>query len=214
MLDWAIAQKIRQDNPIASVARALPKANEAVEHRPAVPHGTASEAVTWIRASNAKPVTKLLLEFQILTAVRPAEAEGARWADIDLDAAVWTLPATGKKERRSHRVPLSDWALAILGEARKLNAGELVFPVSAKPVRVLMGKLALASDQPGKQAVEHGFQSSFRDWAGELSGASVEVIGRAMAHKVSKAAEQAYARSDLLDACRQLMQAWVDYLTK
>ena len=77
-----------------------------------------------------------------------------------------------------------------------------------------MRKLAWASDQPDQTAVAHGFRSSFRNWAGEESGASHEVIEKAMAHKVGNAAEQAYARSDLLDQHRQLMHQWADYLTK
>ena len=215
VLDWAIARGHRQDNPITTVTKALPKPNTRVAARPAVAHSETAKALAALVAAEK---TKLALTLQVLTATRPSEAQGARWSEIDLAGAVWVIPASRMKAKKEHRVPLSRQAAAVLEQAKAHSEGDSVFGGSAASLKQAVGRamrtLAWASDQAGKVAVAHGFRSSFRNWAGELSGAGYEAIERSLAHTVASKVEAAYNRTDLLERRRQLMQQWADYLTK
>ena len=157
-------------------------------------------------------VAKLAFEFLVLTAARWSKV---RWAEIDRDAGVWTVPASRMKANRQHRVPLCGRALEILEAARTLGegTGPLVFtrrqgkPLSDKQLRWLVREQEIA-------AVPHGFRSSFRDWAGEETDHPREVIEAALAHVVRNRVEAAYARSDLFDRPRILMDDWARYLAR
>ena len=117
--------------------------------------------------------TELCFEFMVLTAVRPGEARGARWEEINLDAAVRTIPATRMKVIREHRIPLCARAVEVLHAAERLSRGSptaqsagLLFP-SARDKQLAEARLSKLLDQLGIGAVPHGFRSSFRDWAAE-----------------------------------------------
>ena len=121
-------------------------------------------------ASSAWVGTRLSFEFMVLTAVRPGEARGARWEEIDLGASVWTIPATRMKTSREHRVPLSACAVETVHAAARLRSGTttaqpggLVFP-SARGKQFADARLSKLLEQLGIGAVPHGFRSSFRDW--------------------------------------------------
>ena len=208
VLDWAIAQGHRQDDPIGTVTKALPKPNTRVAARPAVAHSEVSKALAALEGAEK---TKLALTLQVLTATRPSEAQGARWSEIDLDAATWAIPAARMKAKKEHRVPLSSQAVAVLKQAKAYSVGDSVFPGTpggkAQAVARIMRTLSWASDQEGRAAVAHGFRSSFRNWAGEESGASHDAIEQSLAHSVGDSTVQSYARSDLLEKRRPLMQA-------
>ena len=131
-----------------------------------------------------------------------------------LDAGVWTIPAARMKAKRDHRVPLSGRVLGILHDARRCSDGTgLVFrsprgkPLSDMTLSKLIKELGIA-------AVPHGFRSSFRDWAAERTNTLREVIEAALAHTVRNPTEAAYARSDLFERRRRLMDDWVVYLDR
>ena len=136
IMKWAVAQGYRNDNPTGdAITAALPKRANHVRHMPALPHGEVAGAIEAVRASAAWAGTKLCFEFMVLTAVRPGEARGARWEEIDFGAAVWTIPAARMKASREHRVPLSTRAIEVLHAAERLRTGStpvhpvgLVFP--------------------------------------------------------------------------------------
>ena len=132
---------------------------------------------------------------------------------MDRDGAVWTLPATRMKTHRKHRVPLCRRALEILEEAQALGDGSgFVFP-SVQPGKPL-GDMMLSGLLKDLKiaAVPHGFRSSFRDWAAEETNHPREVIEAALAHVVRNPVEAAYARSDLFERRRRLMDDWAGYL--
>ena len=121
-----------------------------------------------VQRSQASLAAKRCLEFLILTAARSGEARGARWSEIDLDAATWVTPAERMKANAEHRVPLSSRALATLEEARTIGDGSgLVFPSPTRPgkpmsdmtLTALLRRLKVAD-----RATVHGFRSAFRDW--------------------------------------------------
>ena len=148
-----------------------------------------------------------------MTATRSGEARGARWEEIDLAEAIWSIPAARMKARRPHRVPLSKRALEVSKEAQDIHDGSgLVFPSATGR---LMGDRILSALLRNAEipAVVHGFRASFRTWADEMSDAPRAVMEAALAHKLGDIAEQAYARSDLYDKRSILMQGWADYLS-
>ena len=148
----------------------------------------------------------------MLTACRSGEVRLARWDEFDLEDREWTIPAERMKAKRMHRVPLSGRALEILEEARALLDGDdLVLPSpTGKPLSD--GALSNPLRALGIAAVPHGFRSSFRDWAGECTAAPRAVMEAALAHVVG-GVEGAYARSDLFERRRTLMDQWAAYLS-
>jgi integrase len=214
VMKWAVAQGYRDDNPAGdAIGAALPKNVGKREHQRALAHGDVARALQAIRETNAWVSTKLALEFAALTACRSGEVRGARWREVDPESATWTVPKERMKAGTEHRVPLSDRALAVLAEARGLSDGAgLVFP-SATDRQLTDNTLSKLLRENCIDAVPHGFRSSFRDWCGD-SGVAREVAEACLAHVVKNQVEAAYARSDLLERRREVMQKWADYVSK
>jgi integrase len=195
------------------LANLLPKAAKVhrVEHRPALPWTTAPAFMA--RLASEDSVAARCLGFCILTAVRCGEASGARWLEIDLGTATWTIPAGRMKGGKEHRVALSDAALAILREMAQARVDDLVFPggkrdrsVASTTLRELLARLS-----PG--VTVHGFRSCFRDWCAD-TGKPGDLAEAALAHVTGNQVQRAYQRSDLLEARRPLLNAWADFLTR
>ena len=211
VMAWAVAQGYRADDPTAAVTAALPKNGNHVKHHRTLPHGQVAEALATVAASPARPASKLAFRILVLTATRSGEVRGARWAEVDVDAAVWTIPSSRTKTGKPHRVPLSAEALAVLTEAEALRDGSgLIFASVTGRAMTAEGLSKLLKDQ-NVGAVPHGFRSSFRDWCGE-TGVPREVAEAALAHTV-RGVEGAYARSDLLERRRPVMARWAAYST-
>ena len=213
VLEWAVAMEFRLDNPCDRIGPVLGPQKDVTEHMQAVPHREAAAVIRKVRASTALPAAKLALEFLLLTAARWSEVRWAEWAEVDRSRRVWTVPARRAKTNRRHRMPLCGRALEILEAAQTLEggAGPLVFthgggkPLHDSAVRRLLRQL-------GVVAVPHGFRSTFRDWAAEETDHPREVIEPALAHVVRNRVEAAYARSDLFERRRILMEDWARYL--
>ena len=154
----------------------------------------------------------LALEFCILTAARSGEVLGCRWSEIDLDKKVWMVPAHRMKAGREHRVPLSGQVVAILRELAEADARPFVFPGQArnKPLSNMAMDMMLRRMKRDAATV-HGFRSSFRDWAGNVSNFPREITETALSHVIGDKAEQAYRRSDALEKRRKLMEAWATF---
>lgn len=214
VMKFAMAQGWRGDNPADAITKALPKHDRSkVKHHKALPYDQVAAALTIIKASDAGVITKLAFEFLVLTATRSSETLKASWSEIDIDKAVWIIPASRMKTKRAHRVPLSPRALAILEEARPFRRDDdLVFPGTkdGKPLSDMT--LSKLTKELKIAAVPHGFRSSFRDWAGETTHHGREVIEFALAHVIKDKAEAAYARGDLFNKRRVLMNDWADYI--
>ena len=213
ILEWAVAHGYRADNPVTAAASVLPKGGAKTSHMRAVPWRELPAALATIRATDAWASTRLALEFLALTATRSGEVRTAEWSEIDLDAALWTIPGERTKTGREFRAPLSDAALAILRQAgeHRVDSG-LVFPSAHGKVLSdnTLSKLLRENGVPG---VPHGFRSAFRDWCSEATDEPREVAEAALAHTIPNSVEAAYARSDLLDKRRPLMQRWADHLS-
>jgi integrase len=159
-------------------------------------------------------IASLALTFLIHTASRSGEVRGAIWDEFDLQAGIWTIPASRMKAHREHRVPLSQPAMDILRMLAGIRAGDVVF-VGSRRGRLLCDvtlKNQLRRMGHGDVTV-HGFRSSFRDWCAD-TGKSESLAEAALAHSSGSKVVQAYRRSDLLEARRGLMEAWADFLTR
>jgi integrase len=214
VLDAAKAQGLRSgENPArwrGHLDHLLAKRQRLTRgHHPAMPYADVSAFMTTLRKREG--IAARALEFGILTAARSGEVIGARWAEFDLDGAVWTVPAARMKAGKEHRIPLAPRALKIVKDIVGLS-GEFVFP-GGKPGRPLSAK-ALAKAlrrMKVKNATVHGFRSAFRDWAAECTNFTNEVCEAALAHVIENKAEAAYRRGDLFDKRRKLMEAWAAY---
>ncbi len=214
VLEWAIAMNLRNDNPADRVRPVLGPQRNIVTHMRALPHREVAAALAAVRASRKQPVDKLAFEFLVLTAARSGEVRFAAWDEMDTAGRVWTLSAARMKMKRDHRVPLCRRAVDILDEARTLgDAGPLVFPAPAGGALDVQ-RLRRLLKRCGITCVPHGFRSSFRDWAAEETDHPREVIEAALAHVVQNKVEAAYARSDLFERRRRLMDDWAAYLAE
>lgn len=210
VLDWAMAQDYRPTrSPTHEIGRVLPQQKGDTKHHAALPYADVPGFLKKFRATGAADVSKDAMEFLILTACRTSEVLGARWSEMNLSAATWTIPGDRMKSGRLHTVPLQSRAVEIL-KARKAahsGKGDLVF--EAKPdqslsnMTLLVGMRRLELD-----AVPHGFRSSFRDWAAERTTAPREVAEACLAHVVPDKVERAYKRTEFLERRRKLMDAW------
>ena len=215
VLEWAIAMDLRADNPCDRVLPVLGPQNDIVTHRLALPHKNVAAAIETVRASGStQPAVKLAFEFLVLTAARSAEVRLATWSEINTADRVWTISALRMKAKREHRVPLCGRALEILDAARTLgDDNPFVFPMrSGKPISG--STLPKMLQYHRIAAVAHGFRSSFRDWAAEETDHPREVIEAALAHVIQNKVEAAYARSDLFERRRRLMDDWAAYLAR
>ena len=220
IMKWAVAQGWRQDNPADAIAQALPKHENIKAHRKALPYPEVAVCIDTVKASGAGISTKLALEFLVLTASRSGEVRGATWDEIDLGdratratCATWEIPASRMKAKKPHRVPLSARTVEILREAEKLAEGSgLVFPGTKRGKALSDTTLSRLVKELGFDADVHGFRTSFRIWAQEQTNFPREVAEAALAHVVQNKVEAAYARSDVFEKRRKMMESWAAYL--
>ncbi len=214
LMDWAKANNLRDDNPCDAVRAALPKNDHQAEHHRALPWRELPAALR-LAQSYRRPMAVRLFEFVAATAVRISEALAVTWTEIDFDAQVWTVPAERMKAGRTHRVPLSSFALGVLDNARRLAAHEgivtsYVFPAATRkplhrnvPIR-MFAELDI-------DTTTHGLRSTFSDWAIE-TGYDTMTVHRATAHEDRNTVRAAYQRTDRLEERREMMQAWGEYI--
>ena len=207
VMTWAIAKGYRADNPADRkvISSALGRTNGGT-HFASLHHSKVAGALAAIEASGAHASTVLATRFLTLTAARSGEVRLSTWGEID--GATWSIPGNRTKTGKAHRVPLSTAALEVLTLAARFADGSgLIFP-SATGRAMNAVTLSRLFKENNVGCVPHGMRSSFRDWCGE-TGVPREVAEQALGHVV-KGVEGAYARSDLLERRRSVMQAWAN----
>lgn len=217
VLDWAKGRGYRSgDNPAAwrgNLEAQLPHAGKVakVDHHPALP--VADVGAFMVKLRSVEGMGARALEFAILTAARSGEVRGATWAEIDLSARVWTVPAERMKAGKEHRVPLSDEALRLLKALPRVE-GESVLFASPRGGQLSDMTLTAVLRRLGVPAVPHGFRSTFRDWVAERTNYPNEVAEMALAHTIGDKVEAAYRRGDLFEKRRHMMADWAAFLAK
>ena len=179
-----------------------------VRHQPAMPFSDVPAFIGRLRARNS--VSARALEFLILTCCRQSEVRLAQWSEVDLETRVWTIPANRMKCRKEHRIPLTERMVDILSGCTG-SGSDYLFTINNKPLssnafRALMKRMHV------DQYVPHGFRSSFRDWAAEIStGHSWDTIELGLAHSIRNPTEAAYRRGDQLVKRRNLLTEWESF---
>jgi len=165
------------------------------------------------RLRQANGMAARALEFTILTATRSGEVRGAIWSEIDIDGATWTVPASRMKAGREHRVPLCPAAMTLLQSIQGGQQSDLVFPAprGGKLSDMTLNAVMRRMEVP---AVPHGFRSTFRDWASELTSYPNDVCEMALAHAIGDKVEAAYRRGDLFEKRRSMMNDWAAFCAK
>lgn len=213
VMQWAIANGFRSDDPAVALNSALPKITKKPKHRKFIPYDQVTECLNVVKASKASQSTKLAIELLILTGVRSGEVRGATWSEIDFDRSVWAIPGPRMKMKEDFSIPLSQRALEILTKAKNLTDGsELIFPGSkwGRPLSDMT--LSKLIKELGFDADIHGFRTSIRMWVQEKTNTPFDVAEAILAHKVGNKTTAAYARSELLEKRRDVMEGWSSYL--
>ncbi|MEQ8741035.1 MAG: tyrosine-type recombinase/integrase, partial [Hoeflea sp.] len=189
VMNWCAAQDYVIASPVQNVDRVLPKQKgkrERIQHHPAVPWRHIPSFTGRVLRAGRSTMSKLALEFLMLTAARSGEVRFMEWSEIDWEAEIWTVPKERMKAGVIHRVPLSPRAMEILRVRQQEEAfSSFVFPsrngksLTDMALTKALRDAKVKSDTPGRIATAHGFRSSFRDWASE-NGYPRDVAERAL----------------------------------
>lgn len=218
---WAVTHERIESNPMLDLVPSEILKPRQVVHRAALSDRELPEFMRKLDAYEGDLNTVRALRLLMLTATRPGEVRGARWAEFDLEAALWIIPPERMKMKTEHRVPLSRQALDLLTDMQALSGdrsaaegGGLVFPSPFYPGKSLSENTfnsAMARMGYKGSATAHGFRALFSTVSNE-SGWNPDVIERQLAHAERNGVRAAYHRSTYLQDRQRLMQWWADYL--
>lgn len=215
MVGYAIRHGLRDDGRLLNLRGALPKSDKG--HIPAATTPNEAQALVRAIAAYDSPVTRAALQLAMLTAQRPGTIVAAEWAEVDLEAAEWHIPAAKMKQRHAHVVALPSQAVEVLRGMLAYSAGQrYVFPALArqKSPHLHRDSLSKALRDMGLQGqhATHGFRAMFRTVGRERLGIDSDVLEAQLAHAKRGDVQKAYDRTQFLDARREAMQRWADYL--
>lgn len=215
IVTYAIQEGLRDDGRLLSLRGAIPKAEKG--HIPAAVNLADVRLVLEAVESYPVPVTRAALRIAMLTAQRPGNVAGMEWAEVDLDAAEWLLPAEKMKTRHAHIVPLSRQAVETLrGMLAYTDGRRYVFPPLARQTTQHLHRDALSAAlrRKGLQGMHatHGFRGMFRTLARERLNVPADVLEAQLAHAKKDEIQKAYDRTAFIAERHKVMQAWADYL--
>jgi len=212
---YAVNTGLIDANPASGIGMAFEKPKK--QHMPTLRPEELPKLLDSIALSNLTIPTRCLIEWQLLTLVRPSEASSTRWAEIDLNSKLWTIPAERMKAKREHIVPLSPGALAILQKMMPISYNrEYVFPsrnAPKKPMNSQTANAALKRIGYGGKLVAHGLRSIASTALNE-AGFNPDVIESALAHCDKNEVRRAYNRSIYLEKRIELMNWWAQFTKK
>lgn len=211
VFDLAISRGLVTVSPVGKQLDAELPAKQKGErsHHAAMPWQDVPGFITALRQSSATLVSRMALEFVILSGCRVNEVMKMEWSEVQDD--IWTIPASRMKAGREHRIPITSRMAEILERMGSHTSGPYVFARKGGKAATGQHLLSITKALAGDAATVHGFRSSFRDWAGD-TGKAPELAEAQLAHRLG-AVERAYARSDLMQRRRDLMEAWTDFCT-
>lgn len=212
---YAVNTGLIDANPASGIGMAFEKPKK--QNMPTLRPEELPKLMRSLVMSNLSVPTRCLIEWQLLTLVRPSEASGTRWAEIDLDAKLWTIPAERMKAKREHIVPLSPQALEILEVMRPISAHrEHVFPSRNDPKQAMNSQTANAALKRigyGSKLVAHGLRS-IASTAMNEAGFNSDVIEAALAHSDKNEVRKAYNRATYINARKEIMNWWGNCINK
>jgi integrase len=210
---YAVNTGVTHSNPLAGIGKAFnsPK----VVNLPTLKPSELPELMSRLNIANTKLVTRCLLEWQLHTMVRPGEAAGTKWEEIDLKKKLWTIPAERMKKNRPHIIPLTEQTLSLLDILKPISEHrEFVFPSDHQPKKSANSQSAnRALKRMGfhGRLVSHGLRALASTTLNE-QGFEPDVIEAALAHVDSNAVRAAYNRSDYLEKRKKMMQWWSSHI--
>ena len=212
---YAVNTGLIDANPASGVGMAFEKPKK--QNMPTLRPEELPKLMRSLVMSNLSVPTRCPIEWQLLTLVRPSEASGTRWAEIDLDAKLWTIPAERMKAKREHIVPLSPQALEILEVMKPISAHrEHVFPSRNDPRQPMNSQTANAAIKrigySGK-LVAHGLRS-IASTAMNEKGFNADLIEAALAHSDRNEVRRAYNRTTYIEQRKVIMDWWGDFVLK
>lgn len=217
VLDWATTRHYREgENPARwqghlEMLLPAPSRIQKTEHHRALPVNAALPFMAELRKREG--MAARALEFLMLTAARSGEVRGATWTEFDLDAKVWTVPASRMKAEKEHRVPLTAHTIKLLNALPRQAEDESPFVFFA-PRGGKLSDMALTAvmRRMNADAVPHGMRSTFRDWVAECTDYPRDLAEHALAHTLESKVEAAYRRGDALEKRRGMMHSWGEFL--
>ena len=212
---YAATEELIEFNPADNLAQRFSKPKK--QNMPALPPTELPRFLTVLNNASVRMETRLLIEWQLLTWVRPGEAVRARWADIDTDNSMWNIPSDFMKMKKPHKVPLSKEALRVLDSMKAISGHrEWVFPSIKAPLNHMHEQTANAAIIRmgfGGELVAHGMRSIARTAAEESGKFRTDVLEAALAHSKKDEITAAYNRAEYLAERVVLMQWWSDYVS-
>lgn len=206
---YAVNTGLIDANPASGVGMAFEKPKK--QNMPTLRPEELPKLMRSLNMSNLSVPTRCLIEWQLLTLVRPSEASGTRWVEIDLDAKLWTIPAERMKAKREHIVPLSPQALDILEVMKPISSHrKYVFPSRKDPTQPMNSQTANAALKRigyGGKLVAHGMRSIASTALNE-AGFNTDAIEASLAHIDRNEVRRAYNRSTYLTQRIELMHWW------
>lgn len=181
-------------------------------HHKAMPYAELPGFMERLRQQTA--VASRALQFCVLTGSRPGNVRKARWSEVDLVNATWSISDEHMKAGRAHRVPLSEPCLQILNGLREIYESEsdaLIFPGEKKERPLSNMTMNKLMKRMGVQGTPHGFRSAFSDWAGDETQHPRDLVEGCIAHVIGDETELAYRRGDALKRRRVVMADWATY---
>ncbi|RZO86142.1 MAG: DUF4102 domain-containing protein [Oceanococcus sp.] len=213
VMTYAVNTGLITANPLAGIRQAFK--NPSKEHLPTLSPNELPRLMKALSVASIKFTTRCLIEWQLHTMVRPGEAAGTRWDEIDIDARVWNIPGERMKKKKPHAVPLSAQALELLNAIKPISEhSAYVFPSdrnNAKPTNSSTANVAIKRMGFHGQLVAHGMRSIASTTLNE-QGFDPDLIESALAHVGDNEVRNAYNRADYLNRRKPMMQWWSDYI--
>ncbi|EBH1360336.1 DUF4102 domain-containing protein [Salmonella enterica subsp. enterica serovar Paratyphi B] len=211
---YAATEELIEFNPADNLTQRFSKPKK--QNMPALPPSELPKFIVVLANASIRLETRLLIEWQLLTWVRPGEAVRARWTDIDEENRFWNIPAEFMKMKRPHKVPLSKEAMRVLESMKPISGHrEWVFPSIKAPLSHMHEQTANAAIIRmgfGGELVAHGMRSIARTAAEESGKFRTEALEAALAHSKRDEIVAAYNRAEYLAERVALMQWWGDYV--
>ena len=202
-------------NPLAGISNAFQ--NPAKRHQPTIAPAQLTTLMQALSRASIKITTRCLIEWQLHTMVRPGEAAGTRWDEIDLLTKVWNIPAERMKKNKTHAVPLSPQAIELLEVMRPISAHrEFVFPSDRNPrthTHPSTPNMALTRMGFKNLLVAHGLRALASTTLNE-QGFDPDVIESALAHTGKNEVRNAYNRAQYIERRIPVMNWWSEHIEK
>ncbi|EIU7004280.1 tyrosine-type recombinase/integrase [Vibrio parahaemolyticus] len=213
VMNFATNCGLIQANPLSGIRAAFKKPKK--ENMKSLTPAELPELMGAIANASIKRTTRCLIEWQLHTMTRPAEASGARWDEIDWNESVWTIPAERMKKRREHRIPLTEQMLALLEVMKPISGHrDFIFPSDRdpkKPCNSQTANMALKRMGFAGRLVSHGLRSLASTTLNE-QGFAPDLVESSLAHVDDNQVRSAYNRTDYLERRKPMMCWWSGHI--